>query len=102
MSKRNRDAETRRRSDAEKKKEDSEEKAALLSPRPRVSASPPRLRIFCAVELPADVRAQAARYIAELRERAPDARAGWEREEKMHLTLKFLGELEEERVSQID
>lgn len=56
------------------------------------------LRVFCAVELPAAVRAQAAGYIARLREAVPDARASWEREEKLHLTLKFFGEVEAERI----
>ena len=106
MNEKDRDAGMRRRGDAGQQKESDEEKTALLSPRRPVPASPPHLsssprllRVFCAVELPADVRAQAARYIAELRETAPEARASWEREEKMHLTLKFLGEMEEDRVS---
>jgi len=59
------------------------------------------LRLFCAVELPPDVRAKAARYIATLREAAPDVRASWDREEKLHLTLKFFGDTEEERVEQL-
>lgn len=55
-------------------------------------------RVFCAVELPAVVRARAAEHIARLREVAQDVRASWEREEKMHITLKFLGEIEAARV----
>jgi RNA 2',3'-cyclic 3'-phosphodiesterase len=55
-------------------------------------------RVFCAIELPADVRAHAAQHIARLREIAPDVRASWERAEKMHITLKFLGEIDSERV----
>jgi 2'-5' RNA ligase len=56
------------------------------------------LRLFCAVELPQEIRARAARHIASLRERAGDVRASWEREEKLHLTLKFFGGTEEEKV----
>ncbi|MGB7924306.1 MAG: RNA 2',3'-cyclic phosphodiesterase [Pyrinomonadaceae bacterium] len=57
-----------------------------------------RWRIFCAVELPPDVRARAAEHIAALRDAAPRVRASWERVEKLHLTLKFLGEVEQGRV----
>src|SRR5215210_7270469 len=61
------------------------------------------MRIFCAVDLPDDVRAQAAAHIARLREAATNAAASpskisWERAEKLHLTLKFLGELEPGRI----
>lgn len=57
-----------------------------------------RLRVFCAVPLSEEVRARAARHIELLRERAPDIRASWERPEKLHITLKFLGEIEPIRV----
>jgi 2'-5' RNA ligase len=60
-----------------------------------------KLRVFCAVELPADVRARAAEHIARLREEAIDVRASWERAEKMHITLKFLGEIAGARVSDL-
>ncbi len=56
-------------------------------------------RVFYAVELPTDVRARAAEHIARLRDAAPEVRAGWEREEKLHLTLKFLGEIATSRVA---
>lgn len=59
------------------------------------------LRLFCAIELPQEVRARAADYMARLREAAPDVRASWEREEKLHLTLKFFGDTQEERVQEL-
>ena len=59
------------------------------------------LRLFCAVELPQEIRAQAARHIVALREAAPGVRASWERQEKLHLTLKFFGDVEEDRVPQL-
>lgn len=59
-------------------------------------------RVFCAVELPEQVRAMAAAHITQLREGAPHVRAGWERAEKMHITLKFLGEIEPERVAALE
>ncbi|MCA1564775.1 MAG: RNA 2',3'-cyclic phosphodiesterase [Acidobacteria bacterium] len=58
-----------------------------------------RVRIFCAVELPEDVRARVAAHVARLREASqPPLKISWERPEKLHLTLKFLGEIEAERL----
>ena len=55
--------------------------------------------MFCAVELSAEARERAALHIADLRSRAPDVSAGWERPEKLHITLKFMGEIEQGRVA---
>ena len=49
------------------------------------------VRTFIAIELPADVRARVAQHIACLRHELPDVRASWSREDNLHLTLKFLG-----------
>jgi 2'-5' RNA ligase len=48
--------------------------------------------------LPADLRARAADKGARWRDAVPTVRASWEREEKLHITLKFLGEIAPERV----
>lgn len=58
-------------------------------------------RVFCAVGLPENVRAAAAANSSRLREAFPRVRASWERPEKMHLTLKFLGEVEPARVEEL-
>ncbi|HMF56627.1 MAG TPA: RNA 2',3'-cyclic phosphodiesterase [Pyrinomonadaceae bacterium] len=55
-------------------------------------------RVFCAVPLTEEVRESAARHMESLRASLPYVRASWERPEKMHITLKFLGEIEESRV----
>jgi 2'-5' RNA ligase len=60
-----------------------------------------RVRVFCAIELPEDVRALAGRHIARLRGEFPRLKVGWDREEKLHLTLKFLGEIEAARVENL-
>ena len=52
------------------------------------------LRLFFAVELPLEIQAAAAEHAARLRREFPDARASWPRAESLHLTLKFLGEVE--------
>ena len=56
------------------------------------------LRVFCAVELPEDLRARVAERVRQLRSEFPDVRASWERPEKLHVTLKFLGDLQPARV----
>lgn len=56
------------------------------------------LRLFAAVELTDEARRAAAEHAARLRASLPPGvRIGWEREEKLHLTLKFFGGVEPER-----
>lgn len=55
-------------------------------------------RIFCALELPSEVREQIANHGGYLREQVPHARASWSRTENIHLTLKFLGDVPLSRV----
>ena len=60
-----------------------------------------RLRLFFAVELPEEVRSLAAERAERLRRDFPHVRAGWERPEKMHVTLKFLGDVDAARVAEL-
>ncbi len=61
-----------------------------------------RVRIFYALELPADVRERIAAHVAELRAATePSLKISWERTEKLHLTLKFLGEIEAARLEAV-
>jgi 2'-5' RNA ligase len=54
----------------------------------------PRLwRIFFAIHLPTNIRSRAAAQSERLRELVPDAFASWTREDTMHLTIKFIGEV---------
>jgi RNA 2',3'-cyclic 3'-phosphodiesterase len=57
------------------------------------------VRTFIAIEIPEDTK----KAIAEVQERlkASGAEASWTRPESIHLTLKFLGEVPEERVSTV-
>ena len=56
------------------------------------------LRVFCAVELPDELRSRVAERVRRLRSEFPDVRASWEKSEKLHVTLKFLGDVEPARV----
>ena len=55
-------------------------------------------RLFIAIELPARIRDTIGEHITRLREACPDVRASWTREENLHLTLKFFGEVAANRV----
>jgi 2'-5' RNA ligase len=55
-------------------------------------------RTFIAIELPPDIRLQTKAYVDELRAGFPDVRASWGREDNLHLTLKFLGDVPVSRI----
>jgi 2'-5' RNA ligase len=59
------------------------------------------LRVFCAVELPDEPRSRVAERVRRLRAEFPEVRASWERPEKLHITLKFLGDTEPARVEDL-
>ena len=50
-------------------------------------------RTFVAIELPDALRARLIEHIQQLRSELPDTRASWSREQNLHLTLKFLGDV---------
>jgi len=51
-------------------------------------------RIFVAIDIFDEARIKIADYIKDLRDEFPNSRVGWERAEKLHLTLKFLGDID--------
>ena len=55
-------------------------------------------RVFCAIDLPHDVRERVLAHGRRLREAVPGAQASWSRPDNIHLTLKFLGEIPQSRV----
>jgi 2'-5' RNA ligase len=57
------------------------------------------MRIFIALDIPADVRDSLAKYMERVRLLAPEAR--WARVQGLHVTLKFVGEASEPRVEEI-
>jgi 2'-5' RNA ligase len=57
------------------------------------------LRLFIAIEIPADVKSHIASVINELKASNADIR--WEQIEKLHITLKFLGDTNEKLLPQI-
>ena len=57
------------------------------------------MRLFLAINIPHVVRLEIVAASAALRDVAPEL--GWVAEDRLHLTLRFLGEVDEARVSEI-
>src|SRR5438552_16215191 len=62
---------------------------------------PSNWRVFCAIEMPNAVSSLVTRHIQQLQAQLPDVAASWSRQEKIHLTLKFLGSIPRDRVEDI-
>ena len=60
------------------------------------------LRLFIALPVPAAVKEELRRLQVELRGRLPNGPARWTRPEQIHLTLKFLGDVSADRVTEIE
>lgn len=58
-------------------------------------------RIFAAIDLSEDARQKVAAYIERLRREFPNLRVVWEKPEKIHLTLKFIGEIGDEQLKKL-
>src|SRR5215469_6519862 len=58
------------------------------------------MRLFIALDIPAEVRERLSQYVERVRIYAPDAR--WARIESLHVTLKFIGEVSETKVGEIE
>ena len=58
-------------------------------------------RLFCAFELPESLRARINQHSQRVREAFPEAAASWSRPENIHLTVKFFGNVDQQRVSAI-
>ena len=57
------------------------------------------MRTFVAVDIPEEIRQKLARFVEGVREFAPEAR--WVNPASLHITLKFIGEIGEERVAEV-
>lgn len=57
------------------------------------------MRLFVALDIPAEIRKRMAEYTERVRQYAPEAR--WARVEGLHVTLKFLGEVGEAKLPSI-
>src|SRR5436305_14699970 len=58
-------------------------------------------RTFIAFEILANLRATVIDYIKQIRDKVPDVSASWSREDSLHLTLKFLGDVPIARIGDV-
>jgi 2'-5' RNA ligase len=58
------------------------------------------MRLFIALDIPAEIRARIMEYLEHARELAPEAR--WARPESLHVTLKFVGQASDAKMQEID
>ena len=55
-------------------------------------------RIFVAIDISEEARRKVSNYIETLRDEFSNVRVGWEKAEKLHLTLKFLGDINDKQL----
>jgi 2'-5' RNA ligase len=60
------------------------------------------MRCFVAVDIPPDVRARVTALVQRIRQAAPRADVRWSGTESLHVTLKFLGEVPDGRVPEVE
>lgn len=58
-------------------------------------------RIFVAVDISDEARYKVAGYTANLKNKFSNVKVGWDRPEKLHLTLKFLGDTNDEQLEKL-
>jgi 2'-5' RNA ligase len=58
-------------------------------------------RIFVAIDISDEARSRTAQYVESLRKDFPRLRVGWDKPEKLHLTLKFLGDTTEMQLDKL-
>jgi RNA 2',3'-cyclic 3'-phosphodiesterase len=57
------------------------------------------MRLFIALDIPSEIRARLTEYMERARTLAPEAR--WARVEGLHVTLKFVGHIDDAVIEQI-
>ena len=55
-------------------------------------------RVFCAIEIPENIRQRIAQHAQQLHEALPDVQASWTKPDNIHLTLKFFGNISQQQV----
>lgn len=58
-------------------------------------------RIFVAIDLSEAARTECVRHMDTLQRSFPNVQVGWERPEKLHITLKFLGDTDENTLANL-
>src|SRR5262245_62011420 len=56
-------------------------------------------RVFCAIEIPEEIRERLSKHAQQLQAALPDTQASWTKTDNIHLTLKFFGNISQQQVS---
>ncbi len=59
-------------------------------------------RIFAAINISNETKTKASEYIKNLKSEFSDLRVGWEKTEKLHLTLKFFGDIDDSDLQKLN
>ena len=54
-------------------------------------------RVFCAIEIPENIRQRISQHAQHLHEALPDVQASWTKPDNIHLTLKFFGNISQQQ-----
>lgn len=66
-----------------------------------LDSNPSHFRLFVAVQVPDEIKAALERAQGKLRPTAPESAVRWTNPDQMHITLRFLGSVETERVERL-
>ena len=55
-------------------------------------------RVFCAIEIPEEVRQRISQHAQQLHDLLPEVQASWTKPDNIHLTLKFFGNITQQQV----
>jgi len=62
---------------------------------------PSTWRVFCAIAVPENVLVRVSEHVSKLRAEFPTVAASWNKDRNLHLTLKFIGHIPIERVTDV-
>ena len=63
-----------------------------------ISSTESAWRVFCAIEIPAEIRERISEHSQQLHTALPDVHASWTKLDNIHLTLKFFGNISQQQV----
>jgi len=66
-----------------------------------VSSTESTWRVFCAIEIPAQIRERISEHSQQLHAALPDVQTSWTKPDNIHLTLKFFGSISQQQVLEV-
>jgi len=66
-----------------------------------ISSTESTWRVFCAIEIPEQIRQGISQHAQQLHNALPDIQASWTKPDNIHLTLKFFGNISQQQVLEV-